>query len=118
MATYETLDVIATRLRTTASAVFIAINAEVELDEVTNWLDPLITRMARTVNERHVDSPNEWELVVKTAEVRFSMFLLLAVEEEHEKPLSVLVRPESVPFTGSDIERTLAGLCPGFWPIC
>ena len=123
MATEDSSDIVVQRLRLTASAVFSSLRAPVEPDDVEEWLEPMTVRSAQVVNETIASlgriSPDEAELVIRTAEVRMTQFLLLVAEREGydirsgQSPI-----PEQRHQFGTfQVNDVLLGLCP-IWPIC
>jgi hypothetical protein len=103
--------------------VFLSLRAPVEPEDVQEWLEPMMIRAAQAVNEtvagRGTISADERELIIRTAEVRVTHFLLLVAEREGydirhgDSPIPEQPRQ----FTTFQINDAFLGLCP-FWPIC
>jgi hypothetical protein len=123
VATQESSDIVVQRLRLTASAVFLSLRAPVEPEDVQEWLEPMTMTAAQAVNEavasRGTISVDERELIIRTAEVRVTQFLLLVAEMEgydiHHADSPIPEQPQQ--FTTFQINEAFLGLCP-FWPIC
>ena len=123
MATQDSSDIVVQRLRLTASAVFLSLRAPVEPEDVQEWLEPMTITAAQAVNEtiasRGTTSSDERELIIRTAEVRMTQFLLLVAEREGYDIRSgdspIPDQPHQV--ATFQINDVLLGLCP-IWPIC